>query len=96
MMKKVFVKMMVMMILKFYLMYNSIFHLVDLFAKIDRSDEQKCEPFFLKDERKNDWVEPRFGSLPSDGIKRNFIFLLSELIDRLHAASFKDHKETNH
>ncbi len=54
MMKKVFVKMMVMMILKFYLMYNSIFHLVDLFAKIDRSDEQKCEPFFLKDERKND------------------------------------------
>jgi hypothetical protein len=46
MMKKVFVKMIVMMILKFYLMYNSIFHLVDLFAKIDRSDEQKCQPFF--------------------------------------------------
>jgi hypothetical protein len=37
MMKKVFLKMIVMMILKFYSMYNSIFHLVDLFAKIDRS-----------------------------------------------------------
>jgi hypothetical protein len=48
MMKKVFVKMIVMMILKFYLMYNSIFHLVDLFPKIDRSDEQKCQPSFFE------------------------------------------------
>jgi hypothetical protein len=47
--------MIVMMVLKFDSMYNSIFHLVDLFAKIDRSYEQKCQPsFFLKDERKND------------------------------------------
>ncbi len=52
--------------------------------------------FFLKDERKNDWVEPRFGYLPSDDIKRNFILFLSESIDCLHVASFKDHKETNH
>ncbi len=63
-------------------MYNSIFHLVDLFAKIDRSYERKCQPsFFLKDERKNDCIEPRFGSLPSDDIKRNFILFLSESID---------------